>query len=83
MKKIALSAAVMALTMMGCSESGLDNSVASTSEVNDSSILPYFIFAKNGARLDENGAEKKMERSTLVLDDNESFGDLKKSIQKN
>lgn len=78
MKKIALSAAVMALTMMGCSESGLDNSVASTSEVNDSRILPYFIFAKNGARLDENGAEKKMERSTLVLDDNESFGDLKK-----
>jgi len=31
MKKITLSAAVLALTMVGCSESGLDNSVASTS----------------------------------------------------
>ena len=35
MKKITLSAAIVALTMMGCSESGLDNSVASTSEITD------------------------------------------------
>lgn len=35
MKKITLSAAIVALAMMGCSESGLDNSVASTSEVTD------------------------------------------------
>ena len=35
MKKITLSAAILASAMMGCSESGLDNSVASTSEVTD------------------------------------------------
>ena len=35
MKKITLSAAVVALAMMGCSDAGLDNSVASTSEVTD------------------------------------------------
>ena len=35
MKKITLSAAILALTMMGCSDVGLDNSVASTSEVTD------------------------------------------------
>ena len=33
MKKITLSAAIMALAMMGCSDAGLDNSVASTNEV--------------------------------------------------
>jgi len=33
MKKITLSAAVLAMTMMGCSDMGLDNSVASTNEV--------------------------------------------------
>ena len=33
MKKITLSAAVLALAMMGCSDAGLDNSVASTNEV--------------------------------------------------
>ena len=78
MKKITLSAAILALAMMGCSDTGVDNSVASTSEVNDSSVLPYFVFAKNGARLDENGVEKKMERSTLVLGENETFDNLKK-----
>jgi len=35
MKKIALSAAILAMTMMGCSDTGLDNSVASTSEIAD------------------------------------------------
>lgn len=35
MKKITLSAAIVALAMMGCSDAGLDNSVASTSEVNN------------------------------------------------
>lgn len=39
MKKITLSAAILALTMMGCSESGLDNSVASTSEITDAQNL--------------------------------------------
>ena len=38
MKKIALSAAIMALAMMGCSDAGLDNSVASTSEINSEQI---------------------------------------------
>ena len=33
MKKITLSAAILALAMMGCSDAGLDNSVASTNEV--------------------------------------------------
>ena len=33
MKKVTLSAAVLALSMMGCSDVGLDNSVASTNEV--------------------------------------------------
>lgn len=33
MKKITLSAAIMALAMMGCSDVGLDNSVASTNDV--------------------------------------------------
>lgn len=40
MKKITLSATVLALTMMGCSDSGLDNSVASTSEVKSDQVLP-------------------------------------------
>ena len=38
MKQITLSAAIMALAMMGCSDAGLDNSVASTSEVNNEQI---------------------------------------------
>lgn len=38
MKKITLSAAILALTMMGCSVVGLDNSVASTSEVKDEQV---------------------------------------------
>ena len=33
MKKITLSAAILAMTMMGCSDMGVDNSVASTSDV--------------------------------------------------
>lgn len=33
MRKITLSAALLALTMMGCSDVGLDNSVASSNEV--------------------------------------------------
>jgi len=33
MKKVTLSAAILALSMMGCSDVGLDNSVASTNEV--------------------------------------------------
>ena len=33
MKKVTISAAVLALAMMGCSDAGLDNSVASTNEV--------------------------------------------------
>ena len=78
MKKIALSAALVAVAMVGCSDSSMENSVASTSEVNDTRILPYFIFAKSGARLDENGAEKKMERSTLTLGQDESLGSLKR-----
>lgn len=38
MKKITLSAAVVALAMMGCSDAGLDNSVASTSEVKSEQV---------------------------------------------
>ncbi len=37
MKKITLSAAILALTIMGCSD-GLDNSVASASEVKDEQV---------------------------------------------
>ena len=37
MKKITLSAAVLALAMMGCSDAGLDNSVASTNDVKNES----------------------------------------------
>ena len=33
MKKITLSAAILAMTMMGCSDMGIDNSVASTNDV--------------------------------------------------
>ena len=33
MKKVTLSAAILALAMMGCSDAGLDNSVASVNEV--------------------------------------------------
>ena len=33
MKKVTLSATILALSMMGCSDAGLDNSVASTNEV--------------------------------------------------
>lgn len=40
MKKIALSAGIMALMMMmGCSDAGLDNTVASTSEAQDEQVL--------------------------------------------
>lgn len=35
MKKVTLSAAILALTMMGCSDAGLDDSVASANEVNE------------------------------------------------
>ena len=40
MKKITLSAAILALTMMGCSDTGLDNTVASasTSDVQNEQI---------------------------------------------
>ena len=38
MKKITLSAAIMALAMMGCSDAGLDNSVASTSEIKSEQV---------------------------------------------
>lgn len=37
MKKVTISAAVLALALMGCSDAGLDNSVASTNEVNNES----------------------------------------------
>ena len=33
MKKVTLSAAILAVAMMGCSDMGVDNSVASTNEV--------------------------------------------------
>ena len=53
MKKITLSAAIMALAMMGCSDAGLDNSVASTSEVSveqvQSSANEPLVLAKLGA----------------------------------
>ena len=39
MKKITLSAAIVALAMMGCSDAGLDNTVASTSEVENEQVL--------------------------------------------
>ena len=42
MKKVALSAAVLALSMMGCSDVGLDNSVASTSNAQDKMDLSFF-----------------------------------------
>ena len=48
MKKITLSAAIVALAMMGCSDAGLDNSVASTNEVK-SEQNPNFL-AKKGDR---------------------------------
>jgi hypothetical protein len=38
MKKITLSAAIVALAMMGCSDAGLDNSVASTSEIKSEQV---------------------------------------------
>ncbi len=43
MKKITLSAAILALAMMGCSDAGLDNSVASTStnEVKSEKAVPF------------------------------------------
>ena len=44
MKKITLSAAILAVAMMGCSDAGLDNSVASTNEVKNE---PAFL-AKQG-----------------------------------
>ncbi|MDY6330209.1 MAG: hypothetical protein SPL52_01755 [Fibrobacter sp.] len=46
MKKITLSAAIMALAMMGCSDAGLDNSVASTSEVKNTQDQTFL--AKSG-----------------------------------
>ena len=43
MKKLTLSAALLAFAMMGCSESGLDNSMASTtSEISNKQIAEYF-----------------------------------------
>ena len=46
MKKITLSAAILALAMMGCSDAGLDNSVASTNEVKKEAQNQNFL-AKN------------------------------------
>ena len=55
MKKITLSAAIVALAMMGCSDAGLDNSVASTSEINSeqiqSSANEPLVLAKIGSKL--------------------------------
>ncbi len=48
MKKITLSAAVLALAMMGCSDAGLDNSVASTNEVKNESQNAALL-AKSGS----------------------------------
>ena len=52
MKKSTLSAAIVALAMIGCSESGLDNSVASTSDVKNEQILQNanntLLLAKSG-----------------------------------
>jgi hypothetical protein len=39
MKKVTISAAVLALALMGCSDAGLDNSVASTNEVKKESAI--------------------------------------------
>lgn len=41
MKKMTLSAALLAVVLMGCSESGLDNSVATTSESNMESLVKF------------------------------------------
>ena len=46
MKKVTISAAVLALAMMGCSDAGLDNSVASTNEVKKEAQNQNFL-AKN------------------------------------
>ena len=43
MKKLALSAAILAMTMMGCSESGVNNaSVSGTGSILDEKSLEYF-----------------------------------------
>lgn len=49
MKKITLSAAALALALMGCSDAGMDNSVASTSvnEVKNENTVPFL--AKYGS----------------------------------
>lgn len=46
MKKVTLGAVVWALAMMGCSESGMDNSVTSANEVKSENIMPFL--AKSG-----------------------------------
>ncbi len=79
---MALAATLLAVFMMGCSDMGVDNSVASTSEIEDKGFLPYFVFKDDGSRLDENRAELKMNRKSLVLGANESFDDLKREYQK-
>lgn len=82
MKKVILSAAIFALTVMGCSDADLDNSVATTGGIEDKGFLPYFVFREDGTRLDENRVELKMNRRTLELGDNESFESLKEEYQR-
>ena len=48
MKKVTLSAALLTLTMMGCSDMGVDNSVASTSKNDVKSEQTQNFLAKSG-----------------------------------
>ena len=64
MKKVTISAAVLALAMMGCSDAGLDNSVASTNEVKNESQNAALL-AKSGDYYYPNIAQPYVEQMPL------------------
>ena len=80
MKKSTLSAAILAMTMMGCSDVGLDNSVASTSNAQNKLDLSFFneptefkdvASSENALVLRKSGDE--LSGGVTVYDDNNKY----------
>ncbi|WP_406539308.1 hypothetical protein [Fibrobacter sp.] len=86
MNNLNISAVLFTFVMLGCSENGVVNSISpsAASELQNEKILPFFVFNEDGTRLVvENGmlVEEKMNRTVLVLEENESLADLKKKYE--
>ena len=85
MKKITLSAAILAMTMMGCSDMGVDNSVASTNDVKQEKSSANTVASLKKATIEETSLEVSYGHYTTL--DNMSFAfygssDVEESYEK-